>query len=168
MKGTFVAELLIRLYYNKYYGKYIPDIFSFSQEVKNVSNISLKELNDMDTFRIEIGSLKWSDDKAKKVIQYYIEESNGNDKINEEQIILAEARMMEYELKKGDYCIWNDKIEFKSYFCQNQNESPKVYVNFYTGMYFFSDDKDIGQYIKKIMTEKILSPEELMEYISKK
>lgn len=77
IKTPYIAALLGLINYSDYCGMYITDTWSYmlgGEKFKSVSDISLMELNDMDTSFMEIGCLRWFSDKTiKALINYYLE-----------------------------------------------------------------------------------------------
>lgn len=85
-----------------------------------------KELN---VEKCKIGCLNWKEEKAKKLMNLYLEESNGNDEITIEQVILAESKMIANELKTSStYEDWNNRTEYKNWRYDNFSKNFCLFI----------------------------------------
>jgi len=85
---------------------------------KIVSEITLKDLKELNASNYKIGCLEWKGEDAKKLLELYLEVGKQSNKLNMEQIALAEAKMIVNDLltnekRKRQYEKWNDIIEWK-------------------------------------------------------
>lgn len=159
MKTPFIAAVLGILDYTKNFGRFQycrgkPEFFG-----KSVSDFSLKDLEELNANECSIGCLEWEKDDAKKLIQLYLEESKGSEKLNIDHIALAEAKMivndsLNNEKRKGEYDKWNDIIEWKNE--KYYNHPAKYYALYFTGLYSscraWCPDNGTIDKIYKIMT----------------
>ena len=138
MKSPFIAAILGILDYTKNFGIFHycdrkPEFFG-----KSVLDISLKELKELNPKSASIGCFEWKDEDAQKLIQLYLEESKGNDKLDINQIALAEAKMivndyLNNKKRKNKYDKWNDIIEWKDE--QFYDHPAKYYALGFTDLY---------------------------------
>ena len=118
----------------------------------------MKELN---ASQATIGCFEWKEKDAEKLIELYLEESKGSDKLNKEQMALAEAKMIVHDLlynerKKGAYDDWNNITEWKNprYYGHPAGCYAKYFNSFYSSSCRLGcpNEKTIDK-IYKIMTE---------------
>ena len=163
IKTPFIAALLANINELKGFGK-LKD-FSEESEFYNkiVTEISLKKLKEFSFKKSssKIGCLSWKDQKADDLVELYLDETNGNEKIEIEYVVIAEARMIIKELifnKKSLYYDWSNRTE-----CRNMlyfNSSADVFANIYASNYGL-EDNEISKKIYKIMTESENDSQEL-------
>ena len=149
IKSPFIAGLLTVIHHYNNFGK----INFFSGESKSIMDIPKEEWTKLSNIKT-LGCLNWKDEKINNLINLYLEESKGNDKITMNQIILAETKMIVNQLEKSSfYDMWNTKIEFKDK--DSCEPSPKSYVIFFTRVTDLSSYAFDNTYKKifKIMTE---------------
>ena len=163
IKTPFIAALLANINELKGFGK----LRDFSEESefynKIVTEISLKKLKEFSFKKSssKIGCLSWKDQKADDLVELYLDETNGNEKIEIEYVVIAEARMIIKELifnKKSLYYDWSNRTE-----CRNMlyfNSSADVFANIYASNYGL-EDNEISKKIYKIMTESENDSQEL-------
>ena len=118
MKTPFIAAILGILDYTQNFGK-LQNYGQYSEfGGKIVTQISIKDLKELNTSYYKIGCLEWEGEDAKKLLGLYLEASKKDNKLNMEQVALAEAKMIVDDLltnekRKREYERWNDIIEWK-------------------------------------------------------
>jgi hypothetical protein len=112
----------------------------------------LKEFS-FKTSNSKIGCLSWESQKADDLVELYLNETNGNEKIEMEYVVIAETKMIIKELilkKESLYYDWSNRTECRNmlYFNGSAEAFAYVYTSNYDRKY-----KEISQTIFKIMTE---------------
>ena len=163
MKAPFIAALLAIIDYTQKFGK----LEYYKENPISITEISLNELNNSNKYIYKLGCFEWEGEDAKKLVELYLEESQGKDKIEMKQIILAEAKMIVNYLltndgAKYDYDYWNDIVEKKNdKYTESVYYSAKIFAqaNIYTSCDCWCPKSGVIDKIYKIMTESNHSEE---------
>ena len=174
MKTPFIAAVLGILDYTKNFGKlqYYSEESEFVGKI--VSEITLKDLKELNASNYKIGCLEWKGEDAKKLLELYLEVGKQSNKLNMEQIALAEAKMIVNDLltnekRKRQYEAWNDIIEWKDekYYGHSAEPYAKFFVDLNSCWFRCPNSKTIDK-IYKIITKPLDNSEQKKKIIELK
>ena len=86
-------------YSNKYSGKCVTEVSL--KELKNLCDEL--EYNNWQKGKFGLGIIQWTGERTGTLVNLYLEEANGNNYINMDQVIIAEGKMVISELNNNQY-----------------------------------------------------------------
>lgn len=112
-------------YANKYSGKIVTDV-----NLKELKALSDKLKNDnWQNGKFGLGTIQWTGERTGPLVNLYVEEANGADKISLNQVIAAEGKLIIKELKSSySYIHDNWKKNHENNLCSEQAAYDAAYL----------------------------------------